>query len=272
MKKKKVTLILLLIFFLGIFILLYPMISQYWNSRVSSYAVTNYEEAIHKISTEEYNEMRNAANLYNMELRKLNYPLAQYKRLKNYNDLLNVNNNGMMGYISIPKIKVEIPIYHGTSASVLNTAVGHLEGSSLPVGGIGTHSALSAHRGLPSSKLFTDLNKLEIGDEFTITILDQVLTYQVDQIEVVKPSEIKNLTIDADADYVTLLTCTPYGINTHRLLVIGKRIEASTEKQLFINNEAYLIDKLVVTFIISLIIILISMIYISLKPIKKRKY
>ena len=175
----------------------------------------------------------------------------------------------MMGYISIDKIKVELPIYHGTSNSVLNVAVGHIEGSSLPVGGISTHSVLSAHRGLPSAKLFTNLNKLEIGDTFEITILDRLLTYQVDKITVVDPENVIDLEISEGKDYVTLVTCTPYGINTHRLLVRGTRIENIDKKEIVVTSEAYLIDKELIAIVISIPILLILIIYITIKPAKK---
>ena len=176
----------------------------------------------------------------------------------------------MMGYISIDKIRVELPIYHGTSASVLNIAVGHLEGSSLPVGGDTTHAVLSAHRGLPSAKLFTNLNKLEVGDIFVITVLDRKLTYQVDNIKIVEPSDVSDLDIIEGEDYVTLVTCTPYGINTHRLLVRGTRIESVENKAYLVTSEAYQIDKLVVTLVISLPILLILIIYVMIKPVKKK--
>lgn len=269
MKSKKKSIILLSTFFLGIFILLYPMVSQQWNSRVQSQAITKYEGTINKISTEEYKKMLEDATNYNKKLSKLAYPFVQYKNIGKYESMLDFNGAGMMGYVSIPKIKVELPIYHGTGAEVLNAAVGHLEGSSLPVGGKGTHSVLSAHRGLPSSKLFTDLNRLEIGDTFTVTILDKTLTYEVDNIKTVKPSQVNNIKIEKGEDYVTLLTCTPYGINTHRLLVRGKRVEAEELKVTHINSEAYLIDRLIVTSVISLIILFILMVYIMVKPIKK---
>jgi sortase A len=165
-----------------------------------------------------------------------------------YNSILDVNGDGMMGYITIEKIKVQLPIYHGTSDKVLNSAVGHLEGSSLPVGGESTHSVLSAHRGLPSAKLFTNLDKLEEGDIFTIRILDRTITYQVDQVLIVLPHETDSLNIVPGKDFCTLVTCTPYGINTHRMLVRGKRIENIEEdKVINVITEAYQIDPLLVT-------------------------
>ena len=175
-----------------------------------------------------------------------------------------------MGYLTIDKIKVELPIYHGTSAEVLSKAVGHLEGTSLPVGGTGTHSVLSAHRGLPSFRLFTDLDKLELGDTFVIQILDRTMTYQIDKITIVKPNQINDLKIDKDSDYVTLLTCTPYGINTHRLLVRGKRIENIENKKIFITTEGFKISTLVVTPIVALPIIFSLLLIILIKPVEKK--
>jgi len=271
-KRKKITLILLIIFFVGLSVLLYPSFSQYWNSKVQSEAITDYEKILSNINKEDYSNMFTEAENYNKKLTELDFPLVQYKDISGYNDLINVSNNGMMGYIQIDKIKVQLPIYHGTSASVLNVAVGHFEGSSLPIGGESTHSVLSAHRGLPSAKLFTNLNKLEIGDTFEITVLDRKLTYQVDDIEVVVPSDVSNLEIIDGEDYVTLVTCTPYGLNTHRLLVRGTRIENIDNKKIIVTSDAYLIDKLVVTLVISLPILLILIIYVMVKPVKKKFY
>ncbi len=269
MKGIKTKLILLIMFLSGICILLYPMVSQYWNSKVQSQAITNYDKMLTNIEEVDYSSIFDSTNNYNQELAKFEYPLIQYRKLPNYNSLLNVFNNGMMGYINIDKIKVQLPIYHGTSSSVLNVAVGHLEGSSLPVGGANTHSVLSAHRGLPSAKLFTNLNKLEIGDTFTITILDRTLTYQVDQIVIVEPNDVSPLAINQDKDYVTLMTCTPYGINTHRLLVRGTRIDNIEKTNIIITSDAYLIDKLLVTLIISIPILGLLITYVIFKPVRK---
>lgn len=269
MKKKGHGIILFLIFISGILILLYPTISDYYNSKVQSQAIIDYDKVVDNIDYETY---LNDAIYYNEKLSKLDYPLVQYKDIPNYSKLLNINNNGMIGYISIEKIKVELPIYHGTDKAILNVAVGHLEGSSLPVGGLGTHSILSAHRGLPTAKLFTNLNKLEIGDTFQIKVLNQTLTYQVDNIVIVEPEDISNLAIEDDKDYVTLLTCTPYGINTHRLLVRGVRIENKEKTNiLLVENDAYKIDKLIVTLVIALPILLILTMYIIFKPLNKNK-
>lgn len=259
----------LIIFILGLSILLYPFISQYWNMGVQSRAISNYDNISSNINSIDIKKMFDDANKYNQDLNNLEFPLIQYKELANYSKLIDVNSNGMMGYITIAKLALKLPIYHGTSSSVLNEAVGHLEGSSLPVGGIGTHSVLSAHRGLPSSKLFTNLNKLEIGDIFIITILDEYLTYQVDKITIVEPDNISNLAIIKDKDLVTLMTCTPYGINTHRLLVRGTRIDNIINSTLVVTNEAYKIDSLNISLIISLFVFLILIIFVIIKSKKK---
>ena len=267
MKGKKITLILLITFFIGLLVLFYPTISEYYNSSRQSKAIVDYDNLL--TEEKDYTLDFEKANAYNQTLSKMKSPLTDYKKLSDYEKLINVDGMGMMGYISIPKIKVEIPIYHGTSDIVLNSKVGHLEGSSLPVGGTSTHSVLSAHRGLPTAKLFSDLNKLEVGDTFVITVLDRKLTYQVDKITIVKPNDITDLKIVEGEDYVTLLTCTPYGINSHRLLVRGTRIENVKDLKKVITAEAYQIDNLIVTFAIALPILLILIMIVMFKPIKK---
>lgn len=270
MKKRKTTIIMVLLFFMGLLILLYPSISDFHNQKVQSKSIVDYEALLKNINNDEYEEIFKDADEYNKKLAKLPNQFFNYKSVKNYKKTLNIDDNGMMGYISIDKIKVELPIYHGTSEDVLSKAVGHIEGSSLPVGGIGTHSVLSAHRGLPSSLLFTNLDKLEIGDVFTITTLNRMLTYQVDKILIVNPKEITSLKIDKNNDYVTLVTCTPYGINTHRLLVRGKRIENIKEK-LFVTTEAFKISAFVVTPIVSIPMIITLLISIIFKPVTNKR-
>lgn len=270
MKKRKTTIIMVLLFFMGLLILLYPSISDFHNQKVQSKSIVDYEALLKNINNDEYEEIFKDADEYNKKLAKLPNQFFDYKSVKNYKKTLNIDDNGMMGYISIDKIKVELPIYHGTSEDVLSKAVGHIEGSSLPVGGIGTHSVLSAHRGLPSSLLFTNLDKLEIGDVFTITTLNRMLTYQVDKILIVNPKEITSLKIDKNNDYVTLVTCTPYGINTHRLLVRGKRIENIKEK-LFVTTEAFKISAFVVTPIVSIPMIITLLISIIFKPVTNKR-
>ena len=269
MSKGKVKVILIVTFIIGLFILLYPSVSQYINSFNQSTAITDYDKMFLNNKDVDYTEDFNKAYAYNAELAKLRYPLAQYKKLSGYSELINVNNTGMMGYISINKIKVEIPIYHTTDKDVLNVAVGHLEGSSLPVGGKESHSVLSAHRGLPSAKLFTDLNKIEIGDVFEITVLDKKLTYQVDQIRVVEPNDVTELRIKENEDYVTLMTCTPYGINSHRLLVRGTRIENISDKKIYVTTEAFRISNLIVAPIVASPIIMVLLLIVAFQPIDK---
>ncbi len=272
MKKRRTTFIMVLFFFIGLLVLLYPAISNFVNQKSQSRVITNYEEVLDKNLVKDYSEIFEKAYEYNNKLQSLEYPLLMYDSISNYNEILNINNDGMMGYITIDKIKVELPIYHGTSTRVLSASVGHLEGTSFPVGGKGTHSVLSAHRGLPSSKLFTDLDELEIGDTFKITVLDQVLTYEVDKITIVKPTEVDDLAIDSSNDYVTLSTCTPYGINTHRLLVRGKRIDTVTNKKVYITTEAFRIDNLIVMPLVALPIILALLLIIIFKPVERNKF
>lgn len=271
MKKNNVTFIMILFFFIGLLVLLYPSISNYYNEKSQSKAIVDYETIIKKYQQDEYQHYFDEANNYNKQLSKLSHPLIKYSKLENYHNILNFNGIGMMGYLTISKIKVELPIYHGTSEEVLSTSVGHLEGTSLPIGGPGTHSVLSAHRGLPSSKLFTDVDKLVIGDTFTITILDSLLTYEIDQIVIVNPNDTSKLKIIADEDYVTLLTCTPYGINTHRLLIRGKRIANFEGKKTYITTEAFRISNLISMPLVAIPIILILLIIIVLTPVKKNK-
>lgn len=268
MKKRKTTIIMTLFFFIGLLTLLYPTLSNYYNEKMQVKTIYNYENILNEADKIDFDKLKGDAQEYNEKLASLKEPLLTYDTLTNYKELLNVNNDGMIGYITIDKIKIELPIYHGTSNEVLNSSVGHLEGSSLPIGGLGTHSVLSAHRGLPSSKLFTDLDKLDIGDTFKITVLDETLTYEIDKITIVKPSDRSELKINSDEDYVTLLTCTPYGINTHRLLVRGKRIEGPIKKT-YITTEAFKINKLIVIPLVSLPIILLLMIILLIKPVKK---
>lgn len=268
MRKQNVTIIMLLMFFIGLLILFYPTISNLYNEKNKTRIISNYEEILKNIDNSKYEEEKIFADKYNKKLNKIEEPLINYKSIPNYNKLLNINNDGMMGYLVIDKIKVELPIYHGTSNKVLASGVGHLKGSSLPIGGESTHSILSAHRGLPSAKLFSDLDKLEIGDTFKIVVLDEVLVYKVDKISVVKPSEINELKITKGKDYVTLLTCTPYGINTHRLLVRGVRVTKEDKKE-YITTEAFKINKLIVLPLVSTPIIFLLLIILLIKPIKK---
>lgn len=269
MKRKKTTIILLVGFFIGLSVLLYPTISSYWNSKTQSEAIVDYEAMLAQYKPEDYSALFEAANQYNQQLRALNDPYLEHDQLTDYYDILNVSGTGMMGYITVPKISQELPVYHGTSEGVLSVAVGHVEGSCLPVGGESTHCVVSAHRGLPTAILFTHLDRMEIGDTFQFTILDRTITYEVDQIRIVEPNDTSLLQIVDGKDYCTLLTCTPYGINTHRLLVRGHQVDTSQSRNLYIANEAYRIEPLVVMPIVALPIIFILLIYVMFAPVTK---
>lgn len=265
---KRNTIIMIILFFIGLLTLFYPTLSNYYNEKIGSKTIYNYENIIDSYDFNKFKEIKDNAIKYNKDLSKLSDPLIDYKEIKNYKNILNVNDEGMMGYLSIDKIRVEIPIYHGTSNDTLNSFVGHVEGTSLPIGGISTHSVLSAHRGLPSAKLFSDLDKLEVEDTFKIIVLDEALTYKVDKISIVKPNNSKELMNVKDKDYVTLITCTPYGINTHRLLVRGVRVDNNVNK-FYISTEGFKINKLIVIPILTLPIIILLILIIVIKPVKK---
>lgn len=268
-KNKWSTCILLFVFFIGLSVTVYPAVSSYWNSRTQSQAIVDYEAMLEAIPKEDYTAVFEKAEAYNDALRNLDFPLLDYARAEGYEELLDVSGTGMMGYLTIDKIGLELPLYHGTDDDVLSIAVGHLQGSSLPVGGAGTHAVVSAHRGLPTATLFTNLDHLEIGDVFSFTILDRTLTYRVDQIKTVDPSDTSDLHIEADEDLCTLLTCTPYGINTQRLLVRGSRIQTTEQKKLYITSDAYRIAPLIVTPIVALPLLFTLMMVVLFKPVKK---
>ena len=266
MRKHKTVIFLTLGFLVGICILLYPAFSDFWNSKTQSRAITDYESVLDNLDENEYSAIFERAHAYNKALYETNYPLMDYKNVPGYYDTLRITDNDMIGYLKIDRIGVELPIYHGTSDDVLNRGVGHLEGSSLPIGGENTHSIMSAHRGLPSSKLFTDLDRVEKGDTFQIIILDQVLTYQVDYIKVIEPTDVSDLQIIEGGDYCTLFTCTPYGINTHRLLVRGVRIETIEEKPIiYVSNEAFRIEPLLVTPAVAAPMLFVLLIHLLVK-------
>lgn len=275
MRRHKTVIFLTLGFLVGISMLLYPAFSNFWNSKTQSRAIVDYEAVLKHLEPEDYSAMFQAAYDYNQALYETDYPLIDYEEIPGYYDTLKLPGSSIIGYVKIDKIGVELPIYHGTSNEVLDVGVGHLEGSSLPVGGESTHSVMSAHRGLPSAKLFTDLDRLEMGDTFQITVLDQVLTYQVDQVKVITPTEVEDLQIAEGKDYCTLFTCTPYGINTHRLLVRGIRIETITEKPIiYVANEAFRIEPLLVTPAVAAPMLLVFFIHLMVKyrePPKKKE-
>lgn len=226
LKKNGLTLILLLILLIGAGLIAYPSFANWWNSFHQSRAVASYAETAANMNTEEYERIISKAQAYNRKLSRsgILWTLDEDEE-KEYKEQLDIATSGIMGYIDIPKIDVMLPIYHGIDESILQVAVGHIPGTSLPVGGKGSHCVVSGHRGLPSARLFTDIDKLVEGDTFTITVLNKTLTYEVDQIRTVLPTDLSDLQIEKGKDYVTLVTCTPYGINTHRLLVRGHRIE-----------------------------------------------
>ncbi|MBR1393062.1 MAG: class C sortase [Ruminococcus sp.] len=256
MKNKKSrfsTILLLILFFVGLSVMLYPTISNWWNSRTQSKVVATYQQAVSRLNDGEEEQILKRAVDYNKALSKLYNPLLDYEQVPDYDDILDISGTGVMGVINIPQIGVELPIYHGTSEGVLNIAVGHLQGSSLPVGGRGTHAVISAHRGLPSAELFTNLDKLVVGDMFTVTVLRTVYSYEVDNIFIVLPHEVEELKIDPERELLTLMTCTPYGINTHRLLVRAHRVGTETiedKLEIKVIPDAVVVDSLsVVPFI-----------------------
>ena len=226
LKKNGLTLILLLILLIGAGLIAYPSFANWWNSFHQSRAVASYAETVANMNTEEYERIISKSQAYNRKLSRsgILWTLDEDEE-KEYKEQLDIGTSGIMGYIDIPKIDVMLPIYHGIDESILQVAVGHIPGTSLPVGGKGSHCVVSGHRGLPSARLFTDIDKLVEGDSFTMTVLNKTLTYEVDQIRTVLPTDLSDLQIEKGKDYVTLVTCTPYGINTHRLLVRGHRIE-----------------------------------------------
>ena len=269
MKKRKTTFILLISFFIGLSVLLYPSISSYWNAKTQSEAIVDYESMLAQYKPEDHTAIFEEANDYNQNLAQLTDPLTEHSTLTEYGSVLNIGNGGMMGYITVPKISQELPVYHGTSEGVLSVAVGHLEGTSLPVGGESTHCVVSAHRGLPTATLFTHLDRMEVGDLFYFTILDRTITYEVDQIRIVEPDDSSLIQIVEGKDYCTLLTCTPYGINTQRLLVRGHQVDMTQTRKLYVANEAYRIEPLVVMPIVALPIIFVLLIYVMVAPVKK---
>lgn len=267
MKKKSnvTTYLLILVLLAGLSLLLYPSFSDYWNSFHQSRAIAGYTEEVSSMDNDVYEDFRSQAQQYNEKLflrqKTENAFLIPEEQLAEYEQLLDVTGLGIMGYIEIPSIDVSLPIYHGTSDTVLQIAVGHLDWTSLPVGGESTHCVLSGHRGLPSAKLFTNLDKLAVGDTFLMQVLDEMLTYEVDQILIVEPDETQALMIEEGKDYCTLVTCTPYGVNSHRLLVRGHRIETVQEaKAIRIPADAVQIEPLLVAPLLSLPILLILLI------------
>lgn len=274
MKKKNFTnIILILMLIAGLSLLIYPSFSDYWNSKHQTRAIANYAEVVAQMDDENYDEIWNAAREYNRSLNeRQNCYVLSDEQLEEYNRLLNISGNGIMGYIEIPKIDCSLPIYHGVDESVLQVAVGHIEWTSLPVGGNSSHCVMSGHRGLPSAKLFTHLDQLLVGDLFMLSVLDEVLTYEVDQILIVEPHELDALAIEEGKDYCTLVTCTPYGVNSHRLLVRGYRVEnqevASTIR---VTADAIRIEPIVIAPFVAMPILFVLLIALFIRHPKKKK-
>lgn len=259
-------LILILLIMFGIGLMIYPSFSNYINLKNSSRVINSYNESISGLDTSKKIQMLEDAKKYNEKYseRGFDYLNLREEEKELYNSLLDVSSTGIMGYIDIPSLNIHLPIYHTTSESVLNVGVGHLEWSSLPVGGESTHTVLSGHRGLPSARLFTDIDNLIEGDLFYVTVLDKVMAYEVDQINIVLPEDISVIQLEPGRDLCTLVTCTPYGVNTHRLLVRGHRVDI-VDKEYTINNEAVQIKSYVVAMFIAIPLLLILFIYVMIK-------
>lgn len=275
MKKNWSKILLIGAFLIGLSLLLYPTVSNYVNQRNQSKAIAGYDDNVAKLNNEDFTKYWQEAVQYNKTLRKDSIVEFSASEREKYNKILNPTGNGIMGYIEISKIGIKMPLYHGTGEELLQVAVGHIEGTSLPVGGPGTHSSFSGHRGLPSAKLFSDLDQMAIGDVFQLHVLGQILAYQVDQIVTVLPNDIKDLKIVDGKDYCTLITCTPYGINSHRLLIRGVRVDYNEKLSIKISPDGKKVAPLMVAPAVAapiLIILLILMLVSSgSKKTKKKK-
>ena len=259
-KEQKVNIILCLVLLIGIGLISYPTVSDWWNSFHQTRAVASYAAAVSQMKTEDYDRLFAEADDYNRKLAGTGMKWSMTdEEIQEYNSILDISENGIMGYIDIPRIRQTLPIYHGTDDAVLQIAIGHLAGTSLPVGGDSSHCVVSGHRGLPSARLFTDLDKLIVGDVWTMTVLSRTVTYEVDQIRIVEPEDLSELQIVQGSDYCTLLTCTPYGINTHRLLVRGHRIP-NLDGDANVTADAMQVDQTLVAMVVAVIILLILVI------------
>ena len=259
-KEQKVNIILCLVILIGVGLLSYPTVSDWWNRFHQTRAVASYAAAVSQMKTEDYNRLFAEADDYNRKLAGTGMKWSMTdEEIQEYNNVLDISENGIMGYIDIPRIRQTLPIYHGTDDAVLQVAIGHLAGTSLPVGGDSTHCVVSGHRGLPSARLFTDLDRLIVGDIWTMTVLNRTVTYEVDQIRIVEPEDLSELQIVQGSDYCTLLTCTPYGINTHRLLVRGHRIP-NLDGDANVTADAMQVDQTLVAMVVAVIILLILVI------------
>ena len=272
-KNKRVSILLIIVFFAGLFLLLYPVVSDYWNSLYQSRAISSYVDVVTEMDDDSYEDMWKQAQAYNAALQgNPNRFQPSEEQRKNGEKLLDVTGNGIIGYVESPSIDVMLPIYHGTDEEVLQVAIGHVEGSSLPIGGAGTHCVISGHRGLPSSRLFTDLDQLAEGDIFILRVLDETLTYEVDQIRIVEPEDISLLGIEEGKDFCTLVTCTPYGVNSHRLLVRGHRVEnQQTFQTLRVTADAMLVDARLGAPILAIPILLVLVLLVALRPLMRKR-
>ena len=273
MKKNKSTAILILVFFVGLSLLLYPTISDYWNSFHSSKAIATYAAEVAKLDPISYEHIWEDAKAHNKILaEKKNKYILSEEEYASYEKLLDITGTGIMAEIEIPSIRVDLPIYHGIDENVLQVAAGHLEWTSLPVGGESTHCVISAHRGLPSAKLFTNLDELAEGDVFLLRTLDELLTYEVDQILIVEPEDVSALGIEQGKDFCTLVTCTPYGINSHRLLVRGHRVETvETLSWAKVTSDALQVEPIIVAPLLALGIIAVLLVVVGISDHSKKK-
>ena len=272
MKNRISTVVLVVLLLTGVSLLLYPSLSDYWNSFHATQVVSNSAQEVQTMDRSRYEALWKDAVAYNQSLltRSTEYVTTD-KQKQQYDRLLNIDGTGIMGYLEIPTIEISLPIYHGTEESVLQVGVGHIEWSSLPTGGAGTHCVLSGHRGLPSARLFSNLDQLVAGDTFVIRVLDEVLTYEVDQIRIVEPTDVSALTIEDGRDLCTLVTCTPYGINSHRLLVRGHRVENASE-DIRVTSDAIQIEPLIIAPLLAMPILLVLLILVLLPHSKKKTY
>lgn len=266
------TAVLIVVLVIGLSLLLYPSFSDWWNSRVQTKLIADYNVIVANLDKEDYSELWDSAKAYNEDLWTRSNPyLLTEAQQESYGSLLNPAGDGIMGYVEIPDLNITLPIYHGTEEMILQVAIGHLEWTSLPTGGAGTHCVISGHRGLPSARLFTDLDKMAVGDLFVLHVLDETLTYEVDQIRIVEPTETEELLLQEGKDLCTMVTCTPYGVNSHRLLVRGHRVENQAEVQTVrITADAVVVEKLVVAPFVLLPILLVMVIWL-LVGTRKRK-
>lgn len=275
MKKKSsfVTAILIAALLAGALLLLYPTVSDYWNSFHQSRAIASYAEQVADLDDNTYDQIWADARAYNETLDNSTSRFVMTEEQKKiYEALLNIADNGVMGYIEIPKIKCNLPIYHGTDEAVLQIVIGHVQGSSLPAGGESTHCVLSGHRGLPSAKLFSDLDQLTEGDVFLLRVLDETLTYEVDQIRTVLPDELDDLAIEEGKEYCTLVTCTPYGINSHRLLVRGHRVEnQASASTIRVTADAMQIEPLLIAPLVAVPMLLVLLVMVLIPHRTKKK-